>query len=499
MSVPEVRVRAANARPLRPDGAYVLYWMSAFRRTGWNFALQRAVEHARSFERPLVVLEALRCDDRWACDRLHAFVIEGMAGNAGALRGTDVTYLPYVEPEPGAGRGLLEALAARACLVVGDDAPPFFLPRAVAAAARLPVRLEAVDSNGLLPLAATERVFPTAFGFRRLLQATLAAHLEQPPAPDPLAGVVLPRLTVLPDDIARRWPPATPELLAGAPGELAALPVDHAVAPLPQTRGGGEAGRDRLERFLAGGLDRYPEARNHPDDDGGSGLSPYLHFGHLSTHEVFAAVAAREGWTPERLAVKASGRRAGWWGMSAGAEAFLDQLVTWRELGLNFAAHRDDAERFEALPPWALATLAKHAADPRPHLYSLEQLERAETHDPLWNACQTQLVREGTIHGYLRMLWGKKVLEWSPSPAAALAALLELNDRWALDGRDPNSTSGIFWCLGRYDRPWGPERPVFGTVRFMSSTNTARKLRVKRYLARYGSESGDGAGAGYPG
>ena len=243
-------------------------------------------------------------------------------------------------------------------------------------------------------------------------------------------------------------------------------------------------------------LARYPEARNHPDDGGGSGLSPYLHFGHVSPHEVFAAVAEREGWSAERLAARASGRRAGWWGMSEAAEAFLDQLVTWRELGFNFAAHRDDGERYESLPPWALATLARHAADPRPHVYTLEQLESAQTHDPLWNACQTQLVREGTIHGYLRMLWGKKVLEWSPSPAAAFATLVELNNRWALDGRDPNSASGIAWCLGRYDRPWGPERPIFGTVRYMSSANTARKLRLARYLARYGD--GAGGGARYP-
>jgi deoxyribodipyrimidine photo-lyase len=499
MSVPEIRVREANARPVRPEGAYVLYWMTAFRRTGWNFALERAVEHARAFAKPLVVLEALRCDYRWASDRLHAFVIQGMADNARALLGGGVTFLPYVEPGPGAGRGLLEALAEQACVVVADDAPVFFLPRAVAAAAaRVRVRLEAVDSNGLLPLAATERMFPTAFAFRRFLQAALPAHLEQLPAPDPLAGVALPRLAALPGDVVRRWPLASAALLAGDPAAIAALPLDHAVAAAPQTRGGAAAGRNRLAHFVAERLARYPEARNHPDDDGGSGLSPYLHFGHVAAHEVFAAVAAREGWTPERLGAKAAGRRTGWWGMSEGAEAFLDQLVTWRELGFNFAARHDDAESYEALPPWALATLAKHAADPRPHLYSLEKLERAETHDPLWNACQTQLVREGTMHNYLRMLWGKKVLEWSPSPAVALAALVELNNRWALDGRDPNSTAGILWCLGRYDRPWGPERPVFGTVRYMSSANTARKLRVKRYLARYGSEPPDGAGARYP-
>jgi deoxyribodipyrimidine photo-lyase len=171
--------------------------------------------------------------------------------------------------------------------------------------------------------------------------------------------------------------------------------------------------------------------------------------------------------------------------MSAQAEAFLDQLVTWRELGFNLAAKREDAERYASLPPWALTTLERHAGDPRPHLYAPEQFERAQTHDPLWNAAQVQLVREGRIHGYLRMLWGKKVLEWSPSPERALAVMLELNNRYALDGRDPNSTSGILWCLGRYDRPWGPERPIFGTVRYMSSENTARKVRVAGYVASH--------------
>ena len=159
--------------------------------------------------------------------------------------------------------------------------------------------------------------------------------------------------------------------------------------------------------------------------------------------------------------------------------------MTWRELGLNFAGKREDAESYDALPPWARVTLEKHADDPRPYLYSPDALEQARTHDPLWNAAQVQLVREGRIHNYLRMVWGKKILEWSPSPRVALETMLGLNNRWALDGRDPNSTSGIFWCLGRYDRPWGPERPIFGTVRFMSSANTRRKLRVKGYLARY--------------
>jgi len=471
---------------VREDGSFVLYWMIAARRATWNFALERAVEHAVKLGKPLVVLEALRAGYRWASERLHAFVIEGMADNARAFAGRPVTYFPYVEPEPGTGKGLLEALAESACVVVTDDAPVFFLPRMVAAtAARLPVLLEGVDSNGLLPLAATDAVFPTAFAFRRLLQGVLPAHLEEAPAADPLANSGLPRLKTHPEEISQHWPTAASALLEGDPEALAALRVDHRVGRVADTRGGSSAGLALLGRFLNERLAGYAETRNQPEQEGTSGLSPYLHFGHVSAHEVFAALAEREGWTAERLASKASGTRAGWWGMSAATEAFLDQVVTWREVGFNFASKRDDAERYESLPPWARATLENHASDPRPRAYSAEQLESAATHDPLWNAAQTQLLREGTIHNYLRMLWGKKILEWSPTPRQALEVMLELNNRYALDGRDPNSASGICWCLGRYDRPWGPERPIFGTVRYMSSENTARKLRVAEYMARY--------------
>jgi len=460
--------------------------MIAIRRATWNFALQRAVEHAVRLGRPLVVLEALRAGYQWASERLHAFVIDGMADNARTFAGRPVTYLPYVEPEPGAGKGLLGALAQRAFVVVTDDAPVFFLPRMVAAAAaRLPVLLESVDGNGLLPLAATEAVFPTAFAFRRLLQDVLPAHLEDAPAPDPLAGVHLPRLETLPGGISRVWPAAPTALLEGDREALAALPIDHRVGRVAATRGGSSAGLALLGSFLEERLAGYAEDRNQPEQEGTSGLSPYLHFGHVSAHEVFEAVARREEWTAERLASRASGKRAGWWGMSAAAEAFLDQLVTWRELGFNFAGKRNDGERYESLPPWARATLERHARDPRTRAYGAEQLENAATHDPLWNAAQVQLVREGRIHNYLRMLWGKKILEWSPTPRHALEVMLELNNRYALDGRDPNSASGICWCLGRYDRPWGPERAIFGTVRYMSSENTARKLRVAEYIARY--------------
>lgn len=489
MMVPAVtaaRLRAVNSHQVRPDGDYVLYWMTAARRTHSNFALQYAVSEAARLGRPLVILEALRCDYPYASARLHRFLLDGMAANRRACAGRAVLYHPYVEPFAGAGRGLLASLATQACLVVTDDFPAFFLPRMIdAAGTRLPVRLVAVDGNGLLPLRAADRPFTTAYAFRRFLQKSLPQHLADPPVTDPLARLPLIPPTPLPRHILDRWPAAEPALLDGDASLLAALPVDHSVAPTPE-HGGAEMAQRRVESFVNFRLSRYVAERNHPDAEATSGLSAFLHFGHIGAHQIFNAVAASERWVPPDLAERATGGRQGWWGMSENAEAFLDQLITWRELGFNNCAHNPGSyAALNSLPAWAQQTLSAHASDLRQYNYKLEEFADARTHDPLWNAAQRQLLRDGTIHNYLRMLWGKKILEWSPTPQAALEVMIALNDRLALDGRDPNSYTGILWCLGKHDRAWGPVRPIFGTVRFMSSENTRRKVKLKEYLERY--------------
>lgn len=486
-TVPDLRLHARNDAPVRPDGEYVLYWMVAYRRLSWNFALDRAVDRARELDRPLVILEGLRAGYRWASDRLHRFALDGMREHRQALEGSPVAYLPYVEPEPGAGTGLLEALAERACLVVTDVFPAFFLPRMQETAAeRLDVRLEAVDSCGLLPLAATEKTYSAAYHFRRHLQKTLGEHLTELPVARPLAERPLPERWDPDSGLLERWPMASDELLEGGEEVLAALPVDHAVPPV-EARGGSAAARDRLRAFLDGKLERYPEERNDPDADVQSGLSPWLHWGHVSSHELFKEVADREEWSPGRLAPGADGKRHGWWGMSEPAEAFLDELVTWRELGYSYCWLRPDYADYQTLPEWALETLAEHEDDPREHVYSLEEFRDARTHDELWNAAQRQLLHEGVIHNYLRMLWGKKILEWTASPRDALEIMVELNNRFGIDGRDPNSWSGIFWCLGRFDRGW-PEREIYGKVRSMTSASTRRKVSVDGYLERWGDQ-----------
>jgi len=429
------RVTRSNKSEFNAKASYVLYWMIAYRRIHFNFALERALFWARELRRPLLIFEPLSCRYRWASARFHQFVIDGMREKAVALRGAPVTYVPYVEGFPGAGEKVFAQMASNACLIVTDDFPAFELPHWIAkVAATSRVLVEKVDSNGLVPMRETGRVFLTAASFRRYVQMkTAGSKLGLPaemPEAVPLSGIDIPRLRA-----------------AGFSAPELTIPnsVDRSVAPVAAIEGGTGAARERLRMFVS-------------SDGSSSGLSPYLHFGHISAHEVFREVRQR--------------RR--------NSEHFLDELVTWRELGFNMCAHVADYDQYQSLPQWSRNTLARHAHDARPVVYSLDQLENASTHDLVWNSAQIQLLTEGRIENRLRMLWGKKILEWSRSPQEALQAMIHLNNKYALDGRDPNSYTGIFWILGRYDRPWGPERPIFGLVRYMSSENTARKLRATR-------------------
>jgi deoxyribodipyrimidine photo-lyase len=460
--------------------------MVAARRASWNPALERALEYALEFRKALVVLEPLRVDYPWASERLHAFVLDGMRENRRAFDRRGIAYYPYVETEVGAGKGLLQSLAARACAIVTDDFPCFFLPGMIAAAAaRVPVLLEAVDGNGLLPMTAAGKAYPSAAHFRRFVQRRLAEALVEAPRSNPLDGVRLPGAPSLAAEF-RRWPPADEPTLRGR--TLRGLPIDHEVAPVA-IEGGARAARAALRTFVDEWLPHYHERQRHPDANATSHLSPYLHFGHISAHEVFDAVARHEKWTIGSLPGRASGAREGWWQVGAGAEAFLDQLVVWRELAINTCVFRPgDYGHYESLPAWARQTLAEHERDQRPHRYDVRALEAAGTHDAVWNAAQRQLRREGWCHNYMRMLWGKKILEWSASGREALDSMTAIMNRWSLDGRDPNSYAGYAWTLGRYDRPW-PERPVFGTVRAMSSASAARKVHMRKYLEQYGEHS----------
>jgi deoxyribodipyrimidine photo-lyase len=484
-AVPHIRVFQVNDRPIRPEGQYVLYWMTSNRRLRDNFALDRAIEQCRKLDKPLLILEALRCGYQWASDRIHTFIVQGMADNAREAKKRGITLISYLEPTAGAGKGLLKTLAAEACAVVGDYFPCFMLPHMTQAAShQVDVAMELVDSNGVLPVSSGQKAFPTAYAFRRFLQHNLLAHLQAFPEPDPLKSSEGLEGAKVPQSVVAKWHFASEDELAKPAGLVSRLPIDHSIGAGALT-GGPEAGLKALKVFLEKGLSIYNEQRNQPFSGATSNMSPYLHFGHVAAHTVFKCIAVREKWSSAKLSSKVDGKRVGWWGMSAASEAFLDQLITWRELGYNAARFLPSFDKYESLPEWARESLAKHSSDPRKYIYSRDQLSAAETHDQVWNAAQRELVRTGQMHNYLRMLWGKKVLEWSRTPEEALETLIDLNNRYALDGRNPNSYSGIFWCFGRYDRPWGPERQIFGVIRYMSSDNTVKKLDLDAYLKMF--------------
>jgi deoxyribodipyrimidine photo-lyase len=247
---------------------------------------------------------------------------------------------------------------------------------------------------------------------------------------------------------------------------LETLPIDRSVEPVFTFVGGSAEATRQLKEFLQFRLKGYATNRNKPELDGTSQLSPYLHFGHLGPHPIALALQQSEVPPQDRA-------------------AFLEELIVRRELAINFVRYNSNYENVDSCEAWAEITLRKHAQDKRQFLYSEKQLENADTHDPLWNAAQKQLVLTGWMHGYLRMYWAKKILEWSPSPAVAYEIAVKLNDRYELDGRDPNGYAGIAWAIvGKHDRAWGPERPVYGKIRYMSYASTSRKFNSRAYIER---------------
>jgi len=249
---------------------------------------------------------------------------------------------------------------------------------------------------------------------------------------------------------------------------LNALDIDRRVAPSRDFKGGRRAGLRRFRRFLTNHLDEYAELGGDPAADRLSGLSPYLHFGQISPLEIAARVSLRSG---------------------PGREAFLEQLIVRRELSMNFVFYNSGYDRYAGLPEWCRRTLREHARDRRNPQYSPEELERAETHDPYRNAAQREMLDTGKMHGYMRMYWGKKILEWTDRPEEAFRIALTLNNRYELDGRDPNGFAGVAWCFGKHDRAWA-ERPIFGKVRYMNAAGLRRKFAIDEYVRRVSILSG---------
>ncbi len=487
-----------EGRP-NPDGRYVLYWMQIHRRLHHNHALEYAVGWANALNKPLLIFEALRCDYPWASDRCHAFILQGMAEHAYVAKERALNYFPYLEARPGDGQGLLEVLAQDAALVVSDEFPAYIIPGHNRGAEKiLNVPFVTIDANGLIPLGLSEKAPYSAYLFRKILQTKFIEAYEHAPREHPLDELKNTNAVQPPAGVRKRWPGAQAHLAnESAIAEFVAglNSLDHNI-PALKLKGGRAAGVQRLRDFVRHRLDRYGADRNDPDVGGSSGLSPYLHFGQVSAFEIVHAVLRHqpEGWDYRGLKNNKGSKgffsaRIGGVSGSPDVDDFLDEALTWRETGYHFCHHEPEYDRFDSLPDWVRTTLNAHADDPREYVYDLEDFANARTHNEVWNAAQRQLATEGIIHNYLRMVWGKKIVEWTAHPREALEIMIELNNRYAIDGRNPNSYSGIFWVLGRFDRPW-QEREIFGTIRYMSTASARKKVRMDECLKRYGDAPG---------
>ncbi|MDA0715685.1 MAG: deoxyribodipyrimidine photolyase [archaeon] len=477
----------------------VVYWMISARRTTFNHGLEHAIDCAKKENLPLVVVEPLALKHKWTNDRFHTFVIQGMLENKSAFENSGVAYIPYVETKPKEASGLLKAWMEFAKILVIDDYPTYHPKKVIEHAISYnSCEIHCVDSNGFIGMHSADRDFTTAYSLRRHLHNTILQHMQDFPFRAPLKQAQgLPEIeqSKIEEVFLKSATPMTPYefLWRASQGDeigkeaLSVLSIDHNVTPVHHLKGGQKQAHELWMDFFEHKLLKYHEDRNHPELNGASGLSPYLHFGHISVHKILSDLFRKYHWDISKIQPPNDGRRSGWWNLPHPIESFLDQIITWRDLGFIHCARDPLHASYSSLPDWAKTTLSEHMTDKREYVYSFEQFENAETHDDLWNAAQNQLKSDGVIQNYLRMLWGKKILEWTPDPQTAMEIMIALNDKWALDGRDPNSYTGIGWVLGKFDRAWN-ERQVFGKIRCMTTPSTKRKYSTKQYIETYSGE-----------
>lgn len=450
------RVTVRRDGPPDSSGHCVVYWMQRAQRGLDNPALDIAIMTANELRLPLAVFFGLHLGYPNANWRHYAFLAEGLQETRARCeaRGAAFVFRPY--PNHDLIRFCLEV---NAVLVIGDE-NPLREPEGwrQRAASKLSVPFWTVDADVIVPTKFFEKEEYAARTLRPKINRHLPQYLQ------PLAN---PELNVRWDEAAR--PASLPALLPQQPLDaaavLAALPLDRSVAPVKHYTGGTAAGLQRLQFFINERLVRYDTDRNLPHRPGTSDMSPYLHFGHVGPHTI--ALAVREFKAPD-----------------AAKDALLEELIVRRELAINYVARNPRYDSLAGCHAWARKTLDEHRQDQREYLYTAAQFENAETHDPLWNAAQKEMVVTGKMHGYLRMYWAKKLLEWTATPEEAFDLAVYLNDRYELDGRDPNGYTGIAWAIGaKHDRPWAPARKVFGMIRYMAASGCARKFDVNAYIS----------------
>ena len=455
------RARKLNDRTLQ-KGRFVLYWMQASHRAEYNHALEYAVRQANEQNLPVVVLFVLTDRFPEANLRHYTFMLEGLKAVKSRLEERDLLFIVV----KGAPPKEVVKVSPKASMVV-TDCGYLRVQREwrqdVAENARCPVIQ--VESDVVVPVeAACPKEAYSAAVLRPRINSQLRKYLA-PLAETPVKQTL------------RSLGFAGLDLKKSLPTILSSLSIDRTVQPVSYFRGGTSEAKRLLGDFISHKLKDYGELRSDPSLDCVSHMSPYLHFGQISP--LYIAMQVQEaGRVPSKT-----------------REAYLEELIVRRELAMNFAHYNPAYDSFRAIPDWAKRTLKAHQRDKREYIYAQEDLEEARTHDPYWNAAQKEMIITGKMHNYMRMYWGKKILEWSPSPEEAFRIAVYLNNKYQLDGRDPNSFTGVAWCFGKHDRPWG-ERKIFGQVRYMNDAGLRRKFKIDDYVKKIASLSNHDKGKG---
>ena len=420
-----------------------------------NHAVDLAVEIANLLGLPLVVYFAGISNFPHANLRHYVFLNQGLRDIEADLASRNISFVMRRAPHESHERLLADVKAA---FLIGDENPMREPERwRKHLASRIEIPFWTVDADVVVPSKLMGKAEYGAYTIRPRLYRVLADYLHPYRNSHAEYAWKRPRgfqSDSVHEDMTRGW-----------------KDLDRSVIPVEAWKGGTHAGLERLKFFAGDLLADYDDRRNHPEMDGTSCMSPYLHFGHVGPITIALAVED---------AVRANPR------LRTARDGYFNELIVWRELAINFVRHTTKYDSPECAEAWAKTTIAEHARDEREHLYTLDQLEEAQTHDPLWNAGQIQMVRHGWMHNYVRMYWAKKILEWTPDVATAMKYAIYLNDKYFLDGRDPNGYAGIAWAiLGKFDRAWG-ERPIFGKIRYMSGASTGKKFNSKRYIEQMG-------------
>ena len=448
------RVQIRRSGPPASNGKCIVYWMQRAQRGTDNHAVNLAVHVANELGLPLVVYFAAISNFPNANLRHYVFLQQGLPDIEEDLAARNITFLMRRAPRESHEQFFADVDAA---MVIGDENPMRETERwRRRLAQNLTIPFWTVDTDVVIPSNLIDKAQYGAYTIRPRLYRLLPEYLV--PYENPCAVVPWKRppnfhSDDIHGDITQGW-----------------RDLDRTVPPAPGWKGGTHEGLKRLKLFTSQLLSSYDTNRNKPELDGTSAMSPYLHYGHVGPQTIALAVQAAAANDPSLQPAK---------------DSFFNELIAWRELAINFVKYSPDTyDTADAAENWAKLSIAEHARDEREYLYTLHQLEKAETYDDLWNASQIQMVETGWMHNLMRMYWAKKILEWTPDVATAVKYAIYLNDKYQLDGRDPNGYSGIAWSmLGKFDRPWF-DRPIFGKIRYMSGGSTGRKFDSKLYIRK---------------